>query len=771
MVRSDRVVHDRFVTSGERDGHQRLGDASTAAVRHVLARASTDRAQVVIVVGARGSGKSCLLDVARRAAEETGHLVLIAHGAPDGRASQLGAVIELIAGRPDLPAGLDAVARGTGARDVAVLRVELLRYLQHLCADQRVCVVIDDLDLMDRESIEMFTFALNRLDREPLAAFVSSRRRPGWSRATSWMVDPLSEEQLVGELVRRGVAAEPARACAHAARGLPGMAIALAEGLTAAQRAGVAALPALVRPPRSLLEQPSQFLASLPAEMQRALVVVAADEGGNVVAIRRALAHLGEDPTLVEAAEAHGLLEVDGPVVRFVDPWWRPAAYHLVAPASRRAAHRALAIAYDAPHHAVARAWQLAAAETGRNDEVADALGLIGLDTARRSSVRSAAAILDRAIDFAATPEVRERLQLDALEVALDGLELDRARELAGRIEPRSAETAIAVVETLELCGLPVTTSESCDADEPWARRRRERVAIEDAARGGRLVDRRSTGGGVAGTVRHLIARAQWFRHAARLAEARRSLLHAESLLTPSCRELAATVHVLQADLDQLAGRLDDGERRLELARPTAAWTRAMVEYVASRCDAARHPSSAPPWAARAGVDVASDPLATVRSRVARASRLRDAVGLDELAVQADDLGLPIEACEATLASMEASIQAGGWIGASAHRALVDRLWGHGVHAWDRRIEALEGAIEPSSARDVSCLSQAERRVAEAVGSGMTNREAAAGLFLSVKTVDFHLQQIYRKLDLRSRTELAVVMSAQRIELRRVASR
>jgi len=38
----------------------------------------------------------------------------------------------------------------------------------------------------------------------------------------------------------------------------------------------------------------------------------------------------------------------------------------------------------------------------------------------------------------------------------------------------------------------------------------------------------------------------------------------------------------------------------------------------------------------------------------------------------------------------------------------------------------------------------------------MTNREAAAALFLSVKTVDFHLQQIYRKLGVRSRTELAI---------------
>jgi len=56
-------------------------------------------------------------------------------------------------------------------------------------------------------------------------------------------------------------------------------------------------------------------------------------------------------------------------------------------------------------------------------------------------------------------------------------------------------------------------------------------------------------------------------------------------------------------------------------------------------------------------------------------------------------------------------------------------------------------------------LTAAEYRVALAVADGGTNREVAATLFLSVKTVDFHLQNIYRKLGLRSRTELAIRLS------------
>jgi DNA-binding CsgD family transcriptional regulator len=52
-------------------------------------------------------------------------------------------------------------------------------------------------------------------------------------------------------------------------------------------------------------------------------------------------------------------------------------------------------------------------------------------------------------------------------------------------------------------------------------------------------------------------------------------------------------------------------------------------------------------------------------------------------------------------------------------------------------------------------LSAAEQRVADLAGSGATNKEIAAALFMSVKTVEAHLSRVYRKLDVRSRTELA----------------
>jgi DNA-binding CsgD family transcriptional regulator/tetratricopeptide (TPR) repeat protein len=51
-------------------------------------------------------------------------------------------------------------------------------------------------------------------------------------------------------------------------------------------------------------------------------------------------------------------------------------------------------------------------------------------------------------------------------------------------------------------------------------------------------------------------------------------------------------------------------------------------------------------------------------------------------------------------------------------------------------------------------LTKTERTVAEYVASGLTNRQVANQLFVSPHTVGFHLRQIYRKLEIRSRIDL-----------------
>lgn len=76
-----------------------------------------------------------------------------------------------------------------------------------------------------------------------------------------------------------------------------------------------------------------------------------------------------------------------------------------------------------------------------------------------------------------------------------------------------------------------------------------------------------------------------------------------------------------------------------------------------------------------------------------------------------------------------------------------------GIPRWAQRArdEASRVGLHPTT----STLTETERRVAELVGSGRSNQETAAELFISVKTVEANLTRVYRKLSVRSRTELA----------------
>src|SRR5262249_34696858 len=76
-----------------------------------------------------------------------------------------------------------------------------------------------------------------------------------------------------------------------------------------------------------------------------------------------------------------------------------------------------------------------------------------------------------------------------------------------------------------------------------------------------------------------------------------------------------------------------------------------------------------------------------------------------------------------------------------------------GTTLWAARVQA-ELARGMSGRRRAEGLTPSEERVAELAASGMTNRDIAATLFISPKTVEVNLSRIYRKLGIRSRMEL-----------------
>jgi DNA-binding CsgD family transcriptional regulator len=93
---------------------------------------------------------------------------------------------------------------------------------------------------------------------------------------------------------------------------------------------------------------------------------------------------------------------------------------------------------------------------------------------------------------------------------------------------------------------------------------------------------------------------------------------------------------------------------------------------------------------------------------------------------------------------------------------IFDRL---GAVPWTERtrIELLATG-ETARRRDASTLDQLtpqEFQIAQLLGDGATTREAAAKLFLSPKTIEYHLRSVYDKLGVRTRSALTEVVGDQ----------
>jgi DNA-binding CsgD family transcriptional regulator len=91
--------------------------------------------------------------------------------------------------------------------------------------------------------------------------------------------------------------------------------------------------------------------------------------------------------------------------------------------------------------------------------------------------------------------------------------------------------------------------------------------------------------------------------------------------------------------------------------------------------------------------------------------------------------------------------------------SIFDRL---GARPWSEMAQAeLAVTGETARRRDITTLNDLtpqELQIAMRVAGGLTTREAAAALFLSPKTIEYHLRNIYRKLAVCSRSELTAVM-------------
>ena len=212
--------------------------------------------------------------------------------------------------------------------------------------------------------------------------------------------------------------------------------------------------------------------------------------------------------------------------------------------------------------------------------------------------------------------------------------------------------------------------------------------------------------------------------------------------------------------LDAFGG--DDLPRVLPADRPAAAADLieaqlALGDVAAAEAAFARaKPAAAPAGSApaRAVTGIAGAGVLLARGRP------QDAVAA-AVAARAAAAGAPLASARALLAEGRARAAAGDRDAAVEALSAAERAL-DGFGALRRRDEAVRElrrlgrrVVRQARAADGGPLTAREREIAELVAAGRTNREAAEQLVLSTRTIEAHLRNIYAKLDVRSRVELA----------------
>jgi len=305
-------------------------------------------------------------------------------------------------------------------------------------ADQSpLLCVVDDAQWLDQASALTLAFVARRLLAEPVGIVFAAREPgeelrhlpdlevPGLASADARALLGSAVRVMLDERVRDRIIAET--------HGNPLALLELPRGLSATQLAsGFGMLEAQALPGR-IEETFVRRLAALPEASRDLLLLAAAEPVGDPLLLLRASERLGIDASTIDAA-TDGLLALSERVT-FRHPLVRSAVYRSAAVSERRSAHLTLAEATDRDVHPERRAWHLAEAAAGPDEQVAVELERSAGRAQARGGLAAAAAFLQRAVALTADPARRTDRALAAAEASLQAGMFEVARGLLATAE------------------------------------------------------------------------------------------------------------------------------------------------------------------------------------------------------------------------------------------------------------------------------------------------------------------------------------------------
>ena len=418
------------------------------ALDGLLAEVRTGHSRVLVIRGEPGIGKTALLGYAAEAAQ--GFQVARAGGVESEMELPFAALHQLcgrMLGRLDrLPGpqrdalGVAFGLRAGSAPDRFLVGLAVLGLLSEVAADRPLLCLADDAQWLDQASAQALAFAARRLDAESVALVFGTR-------------DHATEGDLAGlpGLALGGLPEAEARALLASAipgrldeqvgdriiaesGGNPLALLELPRAVTTTELAGGFGIPGAVPLSGRIEDSFQRRVAPLPEATRRLLLLAAAEPTGAPALLWRAAGQLGIPPAAAIPAESEGMLAF-GARVTFRHPLIRSAIYRSASPAERRQVHRVLAEATDRQLDPDRRAWHLAQAAPGPDEDVASELECSADRAQARGGLAAAAAFLERAATLTLKPALRAERELAAAGAAAQAGAFDAALRLLAAAE------------------------------------------------------------------------------------------------------------------------------------------------------------------------------------------------------------------------------------------------------------------------------------------------------------------------------------------------
>ncbi len=426
----------------DREAEKQELDGLLAAVREGLSGA-------VVLRGEAGIGKTALLEYAVGSAADMriARAVGIESEMELGFAGLHQLLVPFVGGLERLP-GPQREALGSAfalidgpAPNLFLVGLATLTLLADAARKRPVLCVFDDAQWLDQASAGALGFVARRLFADRIGMLFAVRETgtgPAALEGVSELpVGGLPDDdarELLASVAVGGLDQRTADRIVSETGGNPLALVELGVELSAPQLAGRSPLPEPLPLGRRLEERFVSRVRTLPHETQTLLLLASAQQHGDPEQLWRAAASLGVGREAGDLPELDRLITF-APWVTFGHPLVRSAVYQGATGRARRRAHDALAAACDPERDPDRRAWHLASAAVGPNEEVAAELERSAERARGRGGWASNAAFLHRSAEL--TPDARRRAERE--------LAAARARLMAG--DPVGARTLLEQAE------------------------------------------------------------------------------------------------------------------------------------------------------------------------------------------------------------------------------------------------------------------------------------------------------------------------------------